>query len=141
MLGPAAIEVEQHDLPRDSSKHVRWDGRGELTVTLRAPLRECGQRGTGAQRAVALLKDDAPLILDQLVVAEGIPVYLQVGSFSNALGVLHAALRRCIVHAAICRYLARGSRIRGVADHQVVFHADEEDGTARITLTARAPAE
>ena len=79
----------EDDLPGGVVERLRAGRGAELAVPLRAAPAERLPGGVGRQHPVTLLEHQAPLLLDQLVVAPGVPVDLQVGALGHALRVAH----------------------------------------------------
>ncbi|CFS48112.1 Uncharacterised protein [Mycobacterium tuberculosis] len=77
MIGPATVEVIQHDLPTNRLEAFLGYFVGQLLVPLRRQFGEFLTRGYGAQQRVTPFDDDGALLGDQLVVAPRVGVHIQ----------------------------------------------------------------
>ncbi len=136
VIRPAAVQVVEDDLPGGRGKHLGIEGRGELGVPLGAAAGQRVGGRSGTQQAVAVRQHDLALVLDELVVAEGIPVDLQVGALGDALRVPHGRVCSGVADAAVRIHIPRRLGVRGVGGDQLVLQADEEHRAAGVTLPA-----
>ena len=141
VVGPAAVQVVEDDLPGGRDEHAGLDRAGEFGVPVRAARGERLQRRVGGEHPHPVLEHDAPLVVNELAVAPGVPVHLQVGALGDTLRVGHRPVRRGIADPAVAGHLWGQGRVRGIAGDQFVLHADEEDRAARVALTAGPPAQ
>ncbi len=134
MLRPGPVQVEQDDLAGGAGQDGPVDSLAQLGQPLRASPGQRRQGLVAPQHLVAVLQDDAPLVLDELVVLPGVAVDLQVDALGDALRVAQ--------HLARLRVGQPGPLFAGrVLEDQLVFHAGEEDRPARVALPPGAPAQ
>jgi hypothetical protein len=87
VLRPGPVQVEQDDLAGGVGQDGPVDARAQLRQTLRAGPGQRRQGVVGPQHPHPMIQDDAPLVLDELVVLPCVPVDLQVDTLGNALRV------------------------------------------------------
>jgi len=141
VFGPAAIHVEQGDLPFDVFQDLAANLGKELLVTRRAAP---GQEGRGfslhQQVPTPLLHDLALPVNDIRILPQG-SANLQILAFDDALhvGYLMRDLR-IVDRLRPGARIAIGQRhlVNAEAFEQVVLEADDESGRSGITLTAGA---
>src|SRR5207342_3681324 len=113
----------------------------ELRVPLGAAAGERLPGRAGGQHPVTLLEHQAPLVLDELAVAPGVAVDLQVGAFGHPLRVIDRPVRPGVGDAAVGGDAAGRVGARRVVLDQLVFHAGEEDRATGVALAAGPPAQ
>jgi hypothetical protein len=93
VLHPGAVQVKQDYRAGGAGQDGPVDARAQLCQALGALPGERRQGAVGPQCPFAMVKDDAPLVLDELVVLPGVPVALQVDALGNALRVAKRPVR------------------------------------------------
>jgi hypothetical protein len=93
VLCPASVQVEKDDVARGADQDAPVHAQAQRRQPLRALPGKRRQGVVGPQHPVAILQDDAPLFLDELVVPPCVPVDLQVDALGDALRVAQRPVR------------------------------------------------
>src|SRR5271165_318958 len=93
VLRPGPVQVEQDDLARGADQDAPVHARAQLRQAPGALPGKCRQGVVGPQHPVAMVQDDASLVLDELVVLPCVPVDLQVDALGDALRVAKRPVR------------------------------------------------
>src|SRR5258708_27930381 len=136
VIRPGAVKLAEHDLPGCIGDAGCVTDGCELGESLGAVPGERELGSIAAQYPIAVRQHDGPLIVDELVIPPGVPVDLQVGTFGDALRVTHGPVRLRVSDLTVGGHLARWRGVRCVPEYQLVLHADEEHGAARVALAA-----
>src|SRR6516164_3116915 len=131
----------EDDLPGGAGKHALAELRHERRISPRAAGGEREARHVGGEHPVPVLQEHAALVVEELAVLPCVPVYLQVGAFSDALCVGDRPVGGDVADPAVAGHLPWWGGVRGEAGDQLVLHADEEHRAAGIALPAGPPAE